>query len=196
MRRSLLLFVLAVFFGTAAFAGDAREADRQQLLTMLSDIEHGINDGKIEMMTGHIDEKAVVTWLNADVSHGPAEVQASFDRMVGSGPNTVLSKYVTHPKIDQQAVFYGDVAVANGTTEDEFTPHRRSVFKFTSRWTATLKKTDGKWKIIALNLSTNTFKNALISELESMVTLAGGGGFVAGLLLAGVWAFFRRRKVA
>ena len=66
----------------------------------------------------------------------------------------------------------------------------------TSRWTATLKKTDGSWKIIALNLSTNTFKNALISELESMVTLAGGGGFVAGLLLAGIWAFFRRRKVA
>lgn len=197
MCRSLLVFVLAAFLGAApVFAEDARAADRQQLLAMLDDIEHGINDGKIELMTRHIADKAVVTWLNAEVSHGPAEVKAYFDRMVGSGPNAVLSKYVTHPKIDQQAVFYGDVAVANGTTEDEFTPHRRSVFKFTSRWTATLKKTDGQWKIIALNLSTNTFKNALISELESMVTLAGGGGFVAALLLAGVWAFFRRRKTA
>lgn len=197
MRSFLLVFLLSVLLGTAlAFGEDQRAADRQQLLRILDDIEHGINDANIEMMARHIDEKAVVTWLNAEVSQGPDGVRAYFKRMVGSGPDSVLSKYQTHPKISQPATFYGDVAVANGTTEDEFTPHRRSVFNFSSRWTATLRKVDGQWKIIALNLSTNTFNNVLISELERFAVLTGVGGLVGGLLLAAAGCYFRRRKPA
>lgn len=197
MRRSLLVFLLSVLLGSSlAFGEDERAADRQQLLGILGDIEHGINDANIELMVRHIDDKAVVTWLNAEVSEGPDGVRAYFKRMVGSGPDSVLSKYQTHPKISQPAIFYGDVAVANGTTEDEFTPHRRSVFNFSSRWTATLRKVDGQWKIIALNLSTNTFNNVLISELERFAVLTGVGGLVGGLLLAGAWGYFRRRQPA
>ncbi|WP_265946628.1 YybH family protein [Dechloromonas sp. A34] len=195
MRNSLLVFLLSLVLGTSlAFGEDERAADRQQLLGILGDIEHGINDANIELMVRHIDDKAVVTWLNAEVSQGPDGVRAYFKRMVGSGPDTVLSKYQTHPKISQPAIFYGDVAVANGTTEDEFTPHRRSVFNFSSRWTASLRKVDGQWKIIALNLSTNTFNNALISELERFALLTGVGGLLGGLLLAAAWAYFRRRR--
>lgn len=197
MRRSLLVFLLSCLLGTAlAFGEDERAADRQQLLGILGDIERGINDANVELMVRHIDDKAVVTWLNAEVSQGPDGVRDYFRRMVGSGPDTVLSKYQTHPKISQPAIFYGDVAVANGTTEDEFTPHRRSVFHFSSRWTATLRKLDGQWKIIALNLSTNTFNNALISELERFALFTGAGGLVGGLLLAGAWGYFRRRRPA
>ena len=197
MRSSILVFILSLLLGAPlAFGDDGHAADRQQLLHILDDIERGINEANIEMMVRHIDKKAVVTWLNAEVSHGPDDVRAYFKRMVGSGPDTVLSKYVTHPKISQQAIFYGDVAVANGTTEDEFTPHRRSVFKFSSRWTATLRKTEGQWKIIALNLSTNTFNNALIVELEQLAVFAGAGGLLGGLLLSAAWGYFRRRKAA
>lgn len=197
MRRSLLVFLLSLLLGSSlAFGEDERAADRQQLLGILGDIERGINDGNIELMVRHIDDKAVVTWLNAEVSQGPDGVRDYFRRMVGSGPDTVLSKYQTHPKISQPAIFYGDVAVANGTTEDEFTPHLRSVFNFSSRWTASLRKVDGQWKIIALNLSTNTFNNVLISELERFALLTGVGGLLGGLLLAAAWGYFRRRRPA
>jgi len=190
----LIAFVVFVLGISPAFAQAERDADRQQLLNILGDIERGINDSNIEMMVRHIDEKAVVTWLNAEVSQGPDGVRAYFRRMVGSGPETVLSRYQTHPKISQQAVFYGDVAVANGTTEDEFTPHHRSVFKFNSRWTATLRKDNEQWKIIALNLSTNTFNNVLITELERFAVLAGIGGLLGGLMLATAWCYLRSRK--
>lgn len=197
MRLSALLLVLSLSLGAPLAVGaEDRAADRQQLLRILDDIEHGINDANVDMMARHIDDKAVVTWLNAEVSQGPEGVRAYFRRMVGSAPGTVLSQYVTHPKISQPAVFYGEVAVANGTTEDEFTPHDRSVFKFSSRWTATLRKADGQWKIIALNLSTNTFDNALISELERLAFFAGGGGLLAGLLLAAGGCYWRRRRAA
>lgn len=195
MKSTLFALLAALLMAaTPTFADDAREADRQQLLAILSDITHGINDAKIELMTRHIDETAVVTWLNAETSKGPEGVRSYFERMVGNGPDSVLSKYVTTPKLDQQARFYGDVAVANGTTEDQFTPHRRAAFTFSSRWTATLLKKDGEWKIVSLNLSTNAFNNALTKELEQYALYTGAGGVAGGMLLVGIGCFLRRRK--
>ncbi len=195
MRHCIRLLILAllVFTGPVS-ADDGREADRAQLLSILKDVETGINSRQIDLMLRHIDDKSVVTWLNAEVSRGPEGVRAYFAKMVGDAPGTVLSKYVTHPKISEQAVFYGDVAIAHGTTADEFTPHARSEFRFDSRWTASLRKSDGQWRIIALNLSTNTFNNALTAELERLVWFAGAGGLAGGLLLTATWGYLRRRK--
>ncbi len=189
-----LLLALGLLPGIALAAEDARAADRQALLGILKDVETGINGGDVDLMTRHIDPQGVVTWLNAEVSTGPDEVRAYFKRMVGSAPGTILSRYVTHPRIAGPAVFHGDFAVAHGSTADEFTPHHRSVFRFDSRWTASLKKTDGQWKIVALNLSTNTFDNVLISELERLGVAAGLGGLLTGLALAGLWTWMRRRR--
>lgn len=195
MRCNILLAILAFFTAILpAYGDDGREADRAQLLVILKDVESGINSRQIDLMLRHIDEKAIVTWLNAEVSKGPEGVRAYFTKMVGDAPGTVLSKYVTHPQISEQAIFYGDVAIAHGTTEDEFTPHERAVFRFSSRWTASLRKSDGQWRIIALNLSTNAFNNALTAELERLALLAGAGGLAGGLFLAVAWAYFRRRK--
>lgn len=195
MRNSILVLLSMLFLSfSLAIAEDNHAADRQALLGILHDIETGINDSDIDLMARHIDDKAAITWLNAEVSHGPEGVKAYFARMVGDAPGTVLSKYSTHPKISGPAAFYGDVAVANGTTDDEFTPHNRSVFRFDSRWTATLRKNNGQWKIVALHLSTNSFNNVLITELRQLSTYTGAGGALAGLLLATAWGYWRRRK--
>ena len=197
MRAFLAILIFALTAGILpAAAEDDRAADRQTLLAILKDVETGINQANVELMAKHIDEKGVVTWLNAEVSRGPDEVRDYFKRMVGDAPGTILSKYSTHPKIAGPAVFYGDFAVAHGTTADEFTPHHPSVFRFDSRWTVSLRKVEGNWKIVALNLSTNTFNNVLIAELERMAVVAGVGGLVAGLALAGLWGWMRRRRAS
>lgn len=195
--RVFLIFLFAIFFNVAPIqAEDNHQAERQQLKIMLTDIEQGINGGDIELMAKYIDAEGTVTWLNAEVSKGPSEVRDYFKRMVGHGKDAVLSKYETHPKIDQTTRFYDNVAIASGTTEDTFTPHERAAFKFTTRWTATLLQRDGEWKIASLSLTTNSFNNALTQELERYVIFAGAGGAGAGLLtgLACVFLFCRNRK--
>ena len=194
MKNSFLVLLLSLLLGSSvALADDNHAADRQQLLTIMNDIERGINESKIDLMTQHLDQRATVTWLNAEVSTGPAEVSAYFKRMVGTDAGAVLSKYTTHPKISQPARFYGGTAIANGTTEDEFTPHHRRPFTFHTLWTASLLKQGDQWKIVSLNLSTNTFNNALISELERYTVLAGIGGCLGGILIATLWVYLRRR---
>ncbi|MEC5385288.1 nuclear transport factor 2 family protein [Uliginosibacterium sp. H3] len=195
MRHAILILLsMLCLWNASAIAQDDHAADRQALIGILHDVEKGINDSNIDLMARHFDDKAVITWLNAETSRGPQGVKDYFARMVGDAPGAVLSKYATHPKISGPATFYGDVAVASGTMEDEFTPHKRSVFKFDSRWTATLNKTGGEWKIVALHLSTNSFNNALTDELRQLSIYTGAGGAAVGLLLAIAWFWWRRRK--
>jgi hypothetical protein len=126
--------------GAHAEEMDSHAADRQQLLAMMQECEQGINAQNIELLAKHVDESARVTWLNGEVSVGPDGVRQYFRQMVGNDPGAVLSRYTTHAQVDGHARFYGDVAVANGTMEDEFTPRARGVFKFHSRWTAVFVK--------------------------------------------------------
>ena len=196
MYRFLVVFALTIFLSMQfAYAQhETRDADRQALLKILSDVEQGVNDNNLDLMLQHMDEHVVVTWLNAEVSNGTNAVRGYFTKMVGDAKTAVLKKYETHPTITQPAVFYGDVAVAVGETEDIFSPHDRSTFHLDSRWSAVLHKVDGKWKIISLTLSNNVFDNTLLDELKGLMLYIVLGAFFGAILLSAFFYFLFGRK--
>jgi SnoaL-like domain len=197
-RRSVfamgtMLLLLALWPPAAMPAvADARTEDRKQLLQVFDEIVNGINEQNIDRMVAQMDENATVIWLNAEASRGHADIKAYYRRMVGSG-DAILKKYTTRAKVAAPAQFLGDIAVADGTMEDEFFPIRRDSFKLNSNWSVTCVKRDGKWKILHLHLSTNVFNNDLLDEVKRMVWHAGGGGLLAGVALMFVIGRFRRR---
>jgi uncharacterized protein (TIGR02246 family) len=165
--KKLIAIAALLVTATLAIADDDPYAeDRQQLRAILADSERAINEQNIDQFASYIEESARVTWLDGEVSVGPEGVKSYFKRMVGKSPDTTLSKYITHAQVTGHARFYGDVAIANGTMEDEFTPHQRSPFKLHSNWTVAFVKKDDSWKIISLNFSTNVFNNPLMDELR------------------------------
>jgi hypothetical protein len=106
-----------------------------------------------------------------------------------------ITKYMTTAKVGAPARFVGsggDVAVADGSMEDEFFPFVRGPFKLSSRWSATIAKSAGQWKIVNLHMSSNVFTNTLISELTRALWYAGAGGLVIG----GIAGWFLRRRRA
>jgi len=178
-------------------ANDPHAADRQQLLKIFREVEGSINAQSLDRMTQQMDPGAVVVWANGEVSRGPAEVLAYYDRMV-KGSGRILTKYMTSAKLHGHARFLGDgsVAIADGTMEDEFFPIIRGPFKLSSKWTTTAAKINGEWKIVALHLSANVFNNVLLDEAKAALLYAGLGGFALGGLLtaATAWFLFRRRR--
>jgi ketosteroid isomerase-like protein len=174
---------------------DLHQEDRQALLKILSEVEQAINAQDIEGIMAQMRSDCTVTWWNAEISHGHAEIRAYYQRMV-KDKGRYISKYTTQAKLDGHARFIGsgaDVAVAQGSMEDEFFPIIRGPFKLNSRWSATAAKEGGKWKIVNLHLSSNVFTNVLISELTRALWFAGGAGLVVGAV--GGWLFGRRRKL-
>ncbi len=196
IKCAVLLVMFAMWPLVALSADvDAREADRKQLLMVFDEIVGGINEQNIDRMLAQMDENATVIWLNAEASRGHAEIKAYYRKMVntaGTG-DAILKKYLTRAKVAAPARFLGDIAVADGTMEDEFFPIRREPFKLNSNWSVTCVKRDGQWKILHLHLSTNVFNNDLLDEVRRMVWYAGGGGLLAGLVLMLVIGRITRR---
>lgn len=188
----LLLFL---FLGVKLNAADTdpHAEDRKQLLKLMHEVEAAINEQNIDRMLTQFADNATVTWLNAEVSRGKSEIKAYYQRMVG-GEQAILKKYLTKAQLAAPARFYGDIAVADGTTADEFFPWKRSVFKFDSRWSGTMARIDGQWKLVSLHLSTNVFTNPLIVEYEQMLWYLGIGAFAAGLALTFIAMKFLRRS--
>lgn len=174
-------------------AADPHAADREALLKIFHEIEGSINSQSLEKMSKQIDDNGTVVWANAEVSRGPAEVIAYYDRMV-KGKDRILEKYLTSAKINGHARFLGngDVAVADGTMEDEFFPIIRGPFRLSSKWTATAAKIGGEWKVVSLHLSANVFNNVLLDEAKAALAYVGGGGLAAGALIG--WLLGRRGR--
>lgn len=190
MGAVLLASCLAAGTAWAADA-DPREADRKQLLALFAEVEGAINDQNVDRMLAQMDDGVTVIWLNAEVSRGKAEVKAYYRRMVG-GEQAILKRYLTKAQVGAPARFHGDVAVADGSAADEFYPNARGVFRLDSRWSATMVKNAGAWKIVALHLSSNVFNNPLLDEVKADIAYAGAGGVLGGLVV--MFLFMRRRR--
>jgi ketosteroid isomerase-like protein len=173
---------------------DLHQEDRQALLKILSEVEKSINAQDIEGIIGQMSPDCTVTWWNAEISRGHDEIRGYYRRMV-KDDGRLISKYTTQAKLGAHARFVGsggDVALADGSMEDEFFPIIRGPFKLNSRWSATAAKSGGGWKIVNLHLSSNVFTNTLISELTRALWLAGVGGVVLGGLAG--WFLGRRGR--
>ena len=174
---------------------DLHQEDRKALLKILSEVEHAINAQDVEAIIAQMRPDCTVTWWNAEISRGHDEIRAYYRRMV-KDPGRIISKYTTQAKLGEHARFVGagaDVALADGSMEDEFFPIIRGPFKLNSRWSATAAKSaEGVWKIVNLHLSANVFTNTLISELTKALWYAGGAGVLVGGLAG--WFIGRRKK--
>ncbi len=142
---------------------DLHQADRQALLRILNEVEKAINAQDIDGILAQMRPDCTVTWWNAEISRGHDDIRAYYRRMV-KDPGRFITKYTTHAKLGAHARFVGsgaDVALADGSMEDEFFPIVRGPFKLNSRWSATAAKSGGEWKIVNLHLSSNVFTNTL-----------------------------------
>ena len=195
LKTLLTIVGIVVLMGskTVHAADDPHAADRQQLRQLMAEVEGAINEQNIDRMLTQFDDNATVTWLNAEVSRGKADIKAYYQGMVG-GEQAILKKYLTKAKLGAPAKFYGDIAVADGTTADEFYPWKRGVFRLDSNWTGTLAKLDGQWKLASLHLSSNVFNNPLIEEYKQMLWYVGAGSFIAGLIVMFVSMRILRRS--
>ena len=188
-----LLFPLFVMRAVAA--DDPHAEDRKELLKVFREIEAGINAQSVDRMVTQMAPEATVTWLNGETSRGHGEIKAYYNKMV-RGEKRILDKYVTAAKVGAPAKFYGngEVAVADGTTEDEFFPVARGPFRLSSNWTATCAKVDGQWKVVALHLSSNVFTNSLLDEAKGAVWYSASGALAGGFVLGWLMSRLRRRR--
>lgn len=189
---SLTIALLALPGSAQALADADRDAERAALRNILGSIETALNDKAFDQVLPLLDENAVIVFLNGEVTRGIDQVKAYFDKTLGNS-SPILSDYTTKATVGAPARFIGDIAIADGSTQDTFVFANGSDMVVDSRWTVTLRKQGGAWKILQLQFSSNLFNNPLVNAAKNnllmFTTVAAVAGIAIGFLMG------RRRKV-
>ena len=158
----------------------------------------------IDGVLSHVDPDVVVTWQNGEVNRGPQAIRAFYEKML-NGESSVLSNIESTLKVDTLSILHGeDTAIAYGSIHDDLSFRHplaatlagagRSL-SLDSRWTATLVRKAGEWKLASYHVSANLFSNPVTEvAVKGAERISGLTGFAAGvvlMLLLGWW--FRRR---
>ncbi len=168
-----LTILLSVFAAPPLLAEEERSDDRKILLDMLATIEQGLSNSNLDNILPLLDNEVVVTFINSEVTVGPQQTQQYFNKVVG-GVNPLLQSYSTKAAVTAPAIFYGDTAVAHGTTQDRYEMMNGSTINVDTNWTTTLVKKNQEWKVVALHFSANLFDNPFTAKAQSLNWLFAG----------------------
>jgi hypothetical protein len=167
-------------------AQDNEADDRTRLLAMLNSIETALNDQRYDALMPLLDENVVAIFLDGVVVRTPAEVTAYIDKFLGSD-SAILKGFKTTAELGDQARFFGNIAVADGTSNDVFDLADGSQLTIDSVWSVTLDKSSGNWKIVQIHFSTSVFDNPIVEaandRLMMIVSIAAVIALIVGLLL-------------
>jgi len=203
MKKVILFFGAFILFGSlsvfaqtgiSAVDTSDRTTDHNALRAMLVDAEKAINEGRFDDLTKYFDPNINIIYQNSEVADGLSEIKA-FQNKIFNENGGILKNFKTKITVEKLTEFYGDTAIAYGTAVDHYTFVTGGEMDVTSRWSITLIKEDGLWKVVSLQFSTNLFDNPLLTIAKASAKYFGIGGLIAGLLL-GFFAvrLFREKK--
>ncbi len=162
-----------------------------QIAIMRDAMVDAFNKGDLDRLLSHTTPDVVVTWQNAEVSHGAAEVRAYHARMM-SGPDRIVQSVTASPTVEGRDV-HGDWVISWGRMNDRFVLTDGRDLALDSRFSAVLVKAEGAWKVREIHLSTNAFGGAIVQAAIATTAkwtglAAGGGGLLVGLVVGRVWS--------
>lgn len=169
-----------------------------ELRALRDSLIEAINKQDINTVLTYLDEDIVYTPQNAEVCSGKMAVKAYFDRMM-NGPQKIVKSFSVKIDVDELAKLHGagDTAVSHGQSHEHFVLTDGKDLRMHSKWTASLVRKNGEWKITSFHVSNNVFDNAVLDLYKQVIVKAGVAGVLMGVLLMGlVWWVVRRKPKA
>ena len=182
MKILCSLIIIGMCFTGNVVAEEHESEERAQLKSLLVEIESAINKQDIDQLASRQHEDVVVTFLNAEVARGIPAVRAYFEKTLG-GENALLSEYRTQAKESAPATIYDNVALADGSSIDEFVFADGSIMTVNMLWSTAVVRQDGQWKVAQLHFSTNVFDNPLLATAEKSIAIFSAVALVLGLII-------------
>ncbi len=180
--------------GKAAKAADGpqtaeEKATHEAIIKMRDGVIKAVNDGSLEGLLAHIDDRCVVVWQNGETSRGHEQVTDYYNRMM-KGDKARVKSFRIDPdqfKVSEYTLLHGgDTGVAYGTAVCQFELNNGMNFAIDGPWSATVLKNDDEWKIGSFHASVGIFKNPLVAAAQRWFYwgcgIAGVIGFALGFV--------------
>ena len=185
----LLTLLLCVCGGLNAFAADDnREADHAALRALRDKITQAIDSQDIKALASCFAKEFVFTAVNQTVLTNETQMQVFFDQMFHS-KDALVTSMKTEPKADILTRFIdANTGVCYGSSKDTYTMKTGKVVEMNIRWSATVVKEKGEWKVAIAHAGTDFLNNPVLEGVEKFTKVVGlVAGFIGLLvgLLAG-----------
>lgn len=162
---------------------DEHYEDRQALRTLLRQVADAINGQDWATLTPLLDEHILVTMIDQVTLRGPEALAEYVNSKLGRF-SRILADFNVDPVPDAPANFYGDTAICTLSSADQFIFRNGKDFRVQNKYTATLVKKGGAWKLVALHGGANAFNNPISNRvLTRGLAAAGVGGLLLGWLM-------------
>jgi hypothetical protein len=185
--------VLAMVRLDAETADAGREADHHALRALLGAVTESLNTDDLGKLQSHLATSFVITFADQKRFTEAAAIQAYRDNL---RRERHLERATFAPVADALTTFLdADCGVCTGTSSDSFSFAGGTTVTLISRWTATVVRQNGEWKIAALHAGVDLLDNPLLAGARDFATkLAIGAALIAGILGLIIGVILGRRR--
>jgi hypothetical protein len=171
-----------------------RERDHEELRALLRTAKEAVNAKNFEALKPLFYEKFSITTVDQKTFTNFDDFKVHFASLF-TGADAPLKSITFNPVAEALTEFAGDnLGLSHGTSIDTYVFSDGDTRVMTSRWTATLIKDSGRWKILNLHIGTNLLDNPVTEAAKSYVYKVGIGAGIGGLLLGFILAWVMRGK--
>ncbi len=181
MKNVLLLWILWIPLLASAATDSGTAADHDQLRQLLKTAQEAVNSDRPELLQNYLHPDYAITVMNQQLVTQEMTLEQLFHDWFKK-PDAILKGLQIQPEASIQTNIYeGRFGVCYGTSADTYELSDGRKFTFDSKWTASLIKEDGQWKLLALHVGVDPINNPLID------------GYREGFGFGGVLIEFNRR---
>jgi ketosteroid isomerase-like protein len=203
---SLLLVANLLHALPAAAESAGKPADQAQLAAIHTELRavkdrmvQAVNTKNIAALMADVTPDVAFTAINNDTVIGIDKVKAYYDKML-TGSSRFLNDFSMSAEPDDLSRLYANntIAVATGSANVMLDLRGGSGMKYTLplRWTATLSRSNGPWKLAAIHFSADLSDNPYLTAMSTFWKWAAAGIGLAGLAIGYFVGRRRRRAVA
>jgi uncharacterized protein (TIGR02246 family) len=188
-------FLLALGLGQAA-AQDPRAADHEELRAMLRTVTKAMNDKDLASLAAVMLPDVSITTVDQQRFKTLADFQKYWNAIFG-GPTMQVRKVTMTPQVDDLTQFLDDsTGLAYGSSTDTWEFADGDVRTMKIRWSAVMRKAEGKWKIASVHVGTNLLDNPVLDATKAMAWKIAAGVGVGGLVVGFLIGWLSRRRPA
>jgi len=186
IRRLSLVLALLLCAGSnsrALAAEENREADHAALRALRDKVVQAIDNQDIKTLASCFAKEFAFTAVNQTVVTNETQMQELFDRMF-RGNDALVTTLKTEPKADILTRFVDtNTGICYGSSKDTYTMKSGKVVEMNVRWSATVVKENGEWKVAIAHVGTDFLNNPVLEGVEEFTKMIGFGAGVGGLLV-------------
>lgn len=161
---------------------DQHKTEREKLLSIKKHFEQAVATNNIEAMREYIDaDFSFVSFTDRafnDFDSFCARWKKTHDEIVGQGDfSTTL--------MPEPTLFFNDIAIAYGNSENHMQDRKGKRFQYNSHWTVIFKKDGDNWKVLRGHNSLDPFGNPMLQAgIKQAVMKYSTLAFAAGVLIS------------